>query len=359
MSELRSSQEEGSHRVTLKDVARKLGVSHVSVSVALRDRGGVSPELKELIKKTAAEMGYVPEPMARALAVYRHNKRSVNVHSALAWVNFWPDPRALRSYPEFDLYWKGASEAALASGYHLEEFSLRDGATLGRLESILSARGIRGVMIPPHSNQIDWTGFDWRGFSVVRIGHSQVYPQSYVVAPDQIGNTLLAYEETRKAGYERIGYVGSFEKVTKWWFSGAFFMAQVHESASLRIPPLFLKNPTGAPDYLLHKSSLSQLESWIRKHKPQAIIGETGDLRTAAEKLGFRVPEDIAMANLSLHREAYIDTGINQNPILIGKAAADTLIALINRDERGETRHCHTVTVMGAWEQGKQLPVRR
>ncbi len=54
------------------------------------------------------------------------------------------------------------------------------------------------------------------------------------------------------------------------------------------------------------------------------------------------------MVNLSLHREAYIDTGINQNPTLIGKAAADTLIALINRDERGETRHCHTVTVMGA-----------
>ncbi len=65
-------------------------------------------------------------------------------------------------------------------------------------------------------------------------------------------------------------------------------MSQVHEAASLRIPPLFLKNPAGASDYMLHKSSLSQLDRWIRSHKPEAIIGETGDLRAAVKSWGSR-----------------------------------------------------------------------
>jgi len=37
----------------------------------------------------------------------------------LAWINCWPDPKKLRSFKEFDLYWKGAFAEAERSGYRL------------------------------------------------------------------------------------------------------------------------------------------------------------------------------------------------------------------------------------------------
>lgn len=355
MSDDISPRPTGAIRVTLKDVARRLGISHVSVSVALRDREGVSQELRIRIKETAAAMGYTPEPMARALAVYRHSRHSHSIHSALAWLNFWQDPKDLRSFPEFDLYWKGASEAARSMGYHLEEFRLRETATQKRLENILRARGIRGVMIPPHKVQIDWTGFDWDGFAIVKIGHSQQTPHAYVAAPDQVGNTLLAYERVKAAGYRRIGYVGSRERVMKWWFSGAIFMEQILEPTSNRIPPLFLKETYTTPNLFELESTLSTLRRWIQRHEPKVIICETGHLAIAIEKIGLKIPQDLALVNLSCNSSSG-QSGIDQNPLLIGKAAVDTLIGLITRNEWGERKTGHTMTVMGTWIDGPSLP---
>lgn len=45
-------------QVTMKDIARKFGVSVVTVSKALNDKEGVSDALKEKIKRAAEEMGY-------------------------------------------------------------------------------------------------------------------------------------------------------------------------------------------------------------------------------------------------------------------------------------------------------------
>ena len=44
--------------VTMSDIAKKFGVSNVTVSKALADKDGVSEDLREKIKACAAEMGY-------------------------------------------------------------------------------------------------------------------------------------------------------------------------------------------------------------------------------------------------------------------------------------------------------------
>jgi LacI family transcriptional regulator len=44
--------------ITMKDVAKQLGVSTVTVSKALSDREGVSDALREMVKQKAEEMGY-------------------------------------------------------------------------------------------------------------------------------------------------------------------------------------------------------------------------------------------------------------------------------------------------------------
>ena len=44
--------------VTMRDIAKKVGVSTVTVSKALTDKDGVGSELRAVIKATAEEMGY-------------------------------------------------------------------------------------------------------------------------------------------------------------------------------------------------------------------------------------------------------------------------------------------------------------
>ncbi|MBP3888138.1 MAG: substrate-binding domain-containing protein [Cellulosilyticum sp.] len=46
--------------VKLEDIAKKLGVSNVTVSKALADKSGVSEELRKQIKELARQMGYIP-----------------------------------------------------------------------------------------------------------------------------------------------------------------------------------------------------------------------------------------------------------------------------------------------------------
>lgn len=55
-------------RVTLADVATLAGVSPITVSRALRGEPTVDPTLVERVKQAAAELHYMPDPAARALA---------------------------------------------------------------------------------------------------------------------------------------------------------------------------------------------------------------------------------------------------------------------------------------------------
>ena len=110
-----------SRRITVYDIAEKLGVSHATVSLALRNHPGISRQRREQVKKIAEAMGYAPDPHLAALAAYRRAKAPAEIRSAIAWVNHWEQPERLRKLREFDLYWRGASEAAKRLGYNLEE----------------------------------------------------------------------------------------------------------------------------------------------------------------------------------------------------------------------------------------------
>ena len=54
-------------KITLKDIANSLKVSISTVSRALNNKPGVSKRLREEIVRLAQELGYTPDPLARAL----------------------------------------------------------------------------------------------------------------------------------------------------------------------------------------------------------------------------------------------------------------------------------------------------
>lgn len=54
-------------RVTIKTIAKDLGISHMTVSRALSNHPNVQKETRELVKKRAAELGYVKNAAATAM----------------------------------------------------------------------------------------------------------------------------------------------------------------------------------------------------------------------------------------------------------------------------------------------------
>ncbi len=69
-------------KTTLSDVAQRAGVSPITVSRALRRPDTVSPDTRDRIAAAVAELGYVPNPAARALATGRSEVIGVLIPSA-------------------------------------------------------------------------------------------------------------------------------------------------------------------------------------------------------------------------------------------------------------------------------------
>ena len=72
---------EGHRPLTLRDVSEASGVSEMTVSRVLRNRGDVSEATREKVLKAARELGYVPNKIAGALASSRVNLVAVIIPS--------------------------------------------------------------------------------------------------------------------------------------------------------------------------------------------------------------------------------------------------------------------------------------
>ncbi|MDF7808807.1 LacI family DNA-binding transcriptional regulator [Pontiellaceae bacterium B12219] len=336
-------------RITIRDIAKELNVSHTSVSLALRNRSGISEEQRARIKAKAAEMGYFPDPMLAALSNYRLQNREHPVQAALAWINTWDHPEELRGYHEFDLYWKGAFKAALNLGYHLEEFIIKD-IPLHRLAQVLKARNISGVLLPPdRSSHIDWKGFDWSPFATVRFGRTQKPPQVNFVTSAQVQNAMMAFDEILKRGYNRIGFIG--EKGREETFGAGFLWAQQELPIRQRLPVL-LFNPSATDS-----ECRASLDSWMKKYRPDAIFTRDKTLPDLLTSLGYRIPEDVGLATTSII-DTPIDTGIDQNSEEIGRAAVLSVVSQINNSSWGIPPIQHESLINGRWVDGSMLPDR-
>ncbi|MBK1834769.1 LacI family DNA-binding transcriptional regulator [Roseibacillus ishigakijimensis] len=346
-----TSSSESAKRITLRDIGKELGVSHSTVSLALNDHPRISQATRDRVKKAAKKMGYSPDPMLAALASYRRNQQTKPITASLAWINAWPEAEDLRAHHEFDHYWKGAYEAAKQFGYRLEEFRLDGKFTPQRLHQILSTRGIRGILLPPHRHQPDWQDFPWENYSVVRFGRTLHAPSCHVVTSDQVSNTILAFVAMHKRGYQRIGFVAPEAELRRNGiiFELGFMGGQRMVPDAPKLPPLLLPRSKSTGE---RRQALVQ---WIEEHKPDAIFTSLTDLPQMLQEKGYRVPEDIALAATTI-LDTPIDSGINQHPEEIGRVAFLTLNSMINEGSRGIPKIYREILVEGSWVNGTSLP---
>ncbi len=338
----------------MRDVAKVVGVSVSAVSLAIKNSPRVSEPVRQKIQAKLQEMGYQPDPMLTALSHYRRAKSTTPIGSELAWINCWPDPRMLRAYREFDLYWQGATEEAKRCGFRLEEFSLKDCETITRLEKIIRARNIQGILIPPHGAiETNWGDFGWSDFCIVRFGHSVSNPRAHLVTSDQLTDGIIAFENIWNKGYRRIAYVTTRDTATKGArFSAGFLQGQLKVQAKSNLKPLLFSDEKN-----LQKDQ-QQLRVWLGKAKPDAILTDIPNLHHLLTKCGCRVPKDVGLAATSV-LDGNASAGIDQNSKEIGKAAIQLLISLINHSERGVPEICRELLIEGRWLDGDTLPTKQ
>lgn len=339
-------------RLSLRDIAKSVGLSHVAVSLALRDSPRVSAENRARVKEAAARMGYRPDPMLASLAAYRQSRRPAGIRACLGWINRWEEPESLRRHREFDHYWQGAKEAAEALGYHLEEFRWPTGRPGRRLQTILETRGVRGLLIPPHRNWVDMQGFDWSGFTLVRFGSSVTSLPAHTVTSDQSHCARLVYERAIALGYSKIGYVSdrTAERSTRGHFCEGFLNAQQELAPKGRGPGALLLGDDG-------RRHRAELAGWLKTHRPDALVTTLPMLGALLAELGLRVPQDIAVAATSV-LDGNFDAGADQNSHEIGRVAASVLAGLILENDRGLPRFQRRTLVEGRWVDGRSMPPR-
>jgi LacI family transcriptional regulator len=338
-------------RITVRQLALRLKVSHTTVSRALHNDPRISLPVREQVKRLAKELGYRPDPLLSALSSYRLSKRQTPIRAELAWINCWPEPDKLRTFKEFDLYWRGASKEAELAGYRLEPFNCPQQIPPGRLATILHARNIRGLLLTPSWAGInpDWADFPWQDFSAVRFGYSLEHPAVHVVTTDQLLAGMMAFENIWNLGYRRIAMVTARRAGTRVvHFSAGYLFGQ------LKVAPKFLIVP-----YLGGEVDSEQEErrfaTWLKKAKPDAILTDRRNMPELLARCGLRVPRDIGLAALSV-LDGQASAGIDQHSEEVGAAAVQMLISQINHHQTGIPKVPRELLIAGCWVNGHSLP---
>ena len=336
--------------VTLRDIARELGISHVTVSLALRNQPRISEATRIRVKQKADEMGYHPDPMLSALSHYRLTSKDRPMQATLAWINPLQEPGHLLEHEEFSLYWKGAETAARRLGFHLEEFRTNE-LSLKRMDTIFKTRSIRGLIIVPLAFKtlpVDWDDFPWQDYAAVRFGLTAQGPDLHCITSAQASDAIKAFEKALNKGYKRIGFVGN--RSPRRMFTAGYLRAQQVLPANRRLPLLSYE---GEP-LDLHRDVLAH---WMEKARPDAIITDNSHVPSLLEELNYRIPEDIGIATMSIH-DTPIDAGIDQNPEEIGRAAVRTLDSLLNDHHFGIPKPRNLILGDCRWVEGSMLPDR-
>jgi DNA-binding LacI/PurR family transcriptional regulator len=326
---------EDGHRVRLRDVAARAGVSVGSASQAFGRPELVSPELRERVLEAAKELGYAgPDPTARRLRTGRAGAIGVIFSERLGYQ--FTDPAA----PAFlGGIAQGLGEQHLglllipdARDRELVAETVRGAAVDGfivysasqndpRVEAALARRVPVVTVDQPRGIRTPFVGIDDRAAArsaaeyIVSLGHERVGVLSFVTVLDPEARLELDLSVERLSGYkEGLGGV---------WDASAVRTVRPNAPEPARIAALELLRTDTPPTAILAMSD---------------VLG-VGALQAAAE-LGLRVPEDLSVVGFDDSPAASLAspplTTVAQPHEEKGRLAARWLVEAI---EKGSDRH--------------------
>jgi len=338
---------------TLRTLAAELGLSAATVSEALRDSPRVKPETRQRVQKAAKAAGYVHNPLVGRVMADLRRRQLQGCRGVIAALNSPEQPNPLRArFQEAVL--QGATQRAEELGFRLEVFWVGEKQlSFRRLNMVLLTRGIQGVFVMPFEEPQDWSEVDWSGLSAVRLDYCLTRPVLHTICPDHHAALIHSVEKLRQLGYCRVGlYVRrTAEKRILYKWTGALMSYHQLIASQDRVPPLLT-------DALERESFLA----WFDQYRPDVIVGHHPIVIDWLAGRNLRVPDDVGFFNLNTTQEPHPSAGLDLRPKQLGAATVESVVAQIQRSERGLPEHPKTISIEGTWVDGPTVrakPLRR
>ena len=311
--------------VTIKDIAKALGLSTSTVSRALRDSYEISPETKKLVLEYAEKINYHPNPIA--LSLKERRSRSIGVI----------DSEIANSF--FSQAIDGIESIAYKNGYNViisqshESFE-REVINL----HYLTSRSIDGMIVSVASETKDFSNFKElheRGMPIVFFDRIVNEINTHKVTVD---NYRGAYDATRyliENGYNKIAAIANNEILSITTDRLAGYKAALADHGITEMGSIIKFCEHGG--LILPEVEQVIIELMSLNPQPDAILALGDKLTTGCLRIlkanQFKVPDDIGLLGFSNSDTAELIEPplsiIKQPAFEMGEIATDLLIQLI------------------------------
>ncbi|QHT65506.1 LacI family transcriptional regulator [Rhodocytophaga rosea] len=337
--------------VTIKDIARALGLSTSTVSRALRGSYEISADTKQLVLEYAEKMNYQPNPIAKSLKENR------------SWAIGVIVPEIANNF--FSQTINGIDATAYKRGYHVvitqsHESVEREVANVHNLV----ARRVDGLLVSLSMQTSDIAHFkslQERGLPIVFFDRISEDISTFKVKANNYKGAYLATRHLIETGCRRIAHLttASCLSITRERLEG--YKAALSD-CHIDYHEDYVK-------YFNDQSDVEQVATDLisMPEKPDAIFSASDRLTTACiaaiQKAGLQVPDDIALVGFTnLHVAEFLNpalTAVTQPAYEMGQIATELLIKLIESKkpiDTFETRILDTTLVIRASSGKKSLP---
>ncbi|NAZ81425.1 substrate-binding domain-containing protein [Kineococcus sp. R8] len=276
-------------RPTIRDIARVSGVSKASVSYALNDQPGVSPQTRERILAAAEQLGWRPSAAARSLS----NARAGAVGLAIA-----RDVRLLGEEPYYMRFIAGMESVLAAQGVSLLLTVVPDvDAAVGVLRGWWAERRVDGVVLTdlrvddPRLDLVAELGIPCAVRGATGGPAERDDPAAESVDGER-GPLADVVAHLTAQGHRRLARVGGPEHFQHTQRRNLAWR-EVTRAALGRAQPVLAADYTG-------RAGLEAVRRLLaRAHPPTAVVFDNDVMAATvvAERrsLGVRVPEDLAV----------------------------------------------------------------
>ncbi len=304
---------------TIREIAKRAGVSIATVSNVITGAVRVSPALRERVEQAVAELDYHPNDIARSLKMNRTRLLGMVISDI--------------TNPFFPQLVRGAEDAAVEHDYLLITFNSDDRVERERkIFSVLRSRRVDGVLLVVAPDQGDSSHLDNLLRSGIRIVCLDRLPTGVEVDSVSVDNRAAAkecVEHLFSVGRQRVAIVAgpSTLQTARERFEG-YRLALTTAGVTFDPELVFEGDFRADSGYELGRRALSLAD------RPDALFVSNntmamGVLR-AVEDLGLRCPEDVAIALFDdlpfLYAFRPHLTAVSQPAYLIGKKGVELLL---------------------------------
>lgn len=330
------SDSDSSPPVTQRHIANLLGLNIATVSRALQNSPRVAPATRRRVQNAAIELGYVPDPVLSRLVNRRWaNKRAL----ASSWA-FLTHRQNLHLQP----YIMGALETSRILGFSLDVYRLEEFPDHSRLNRLLLARGVEGIILGAMGEEGITPVLDWSRFSTVICGDPVISKPFHRIRPNTYAAAHLAVRNALSSGYGRLGLIHYPLFLENDWRRLAGYRNALSQAG---IEPLPTYTQTPAENTI----SRDKIRQWIVRLRIDCVITSS---HRHADWL-FR-EESCPVVLLSHNEHISPLTGCRLNLKDVGIAAAHQLAAQIQLNRRGIPDTEIQTLVGPVWCEGNSLP---